>query len=211
MPMRWTRAATPTGRHRRSCPSAQRRRRRRRGRDRPREPGPATAAPRRAPTGRGSGRPGPCRGGAACTRPGRTRRRTGRGSRGNASRSPGRPGRSSARCPSWPSSVPCASTDRARPAPPPGPRGSSDATAGRRPGSSTVPSRSRRGCRRSRCPTGSGCSSTHPRGRWRSCRRPCRCRSCPSSRGACWASGAPSGSSPTYLSGSAAPWALPNV
>ena len=45
--------------------------------DRP-APGPATAAAP-APTGRGSARPGPCRGAAACTRPWRTPRRTASG------------------------------------------------------------------------------------------------------------------------------------
>ena len=55
-------------------------------------------------------------------------------------------------------------------------------TAGRRPGCGSAPTRRRRGSRRSRCPTGSGCWSTHPRARWRSCRHPCRCRSCSSSR-----------------------------
>ncbi len=61
-----------------------------------RGPGPATAAAR-APTGRGSATPDPCRGAAACTRPWRTRRRAGRGSRGSAGRSARRPGPSAAR------------------------------------------------------------------------------------------------------------------
>ena len=60
-------------------------------RGRPRGPGPARAAAP-GPTGRGSARPGPCRGAAACTRPSRTPRRARPGSRGSAARSARRSG-----------------------------------------------------------------------------------------------------------------------
>ena len=119
---------------------------------RPRGPGPATAAAP-GPTGRGSARAGPCRGAAACTRPWRTRRRAGRGARGSAARSARRSGRPAARGRSSASSARAASTGRARRAPCPAPRGSWASTASRRPGSSSAPTRSRTGCRGSRCPT----------------------------------------------------------
>ena len=73
---------------------------------------------------------------------------------------PSAPGPSSA------SSARAASTDRARRARCPGPRGSSASTASRRRGSSSAPSRTRTGSRGSRCPTSSARWSRRPRARW---------------------------------------------
>ena len=78
-----------------------------------------------------------------------------RDSPGSAARSSRRPGRTAARGPWSASTARCASTGRGHAEPCRRPRRPSASTGARRPGSSSAPTRSRTGSRRSRCSTSS--------------------------------------------------------
>ena len=150
---RWLPAARSTGRRRGSAASATRSRRRRRARGRRRVRGPATAASPES-TGPNSARWDPCRGAKACTRPWRRRRRAGRGAIVEAlgDRPVGRVDLEREVRREHHRRVPPGRVVRVRDGAlgRPGPSGS---TASPRRGSSSAPSRTRRGSRGSRCPS----------------------------------------------------------
>ena len=122
-------------------------------RDRQREQGLARAGAPWERAGRGSARAAPCRGASACTKPWRRRRRVPADSRRSAVKSFRKPGRSARRglWSAWMARD--VLMDRAHPEWYRRLRHSSVSTDSRRPGSWSVPIRSRTGFQKSRCST----------------------------------------------------------